>query len=179
MTHPTSTSDSPPVGAVRSGAGRTWHVAATILVVIVAGGLQVTAENLWLDSSPVEDVPAALGGLWLVYLISGVIATALFTAIRVARGGQMATLRYSERYLVGLGYGLVTSLIIAALTGILLASSAGQAVEYTGMAMSMSLITLQLPIAGIVGGLVWHLLTRVAGAGPTPVRGRRPWEDED
>lgn len=153
-----------------------WHVPVTIAAVIVVSAAQTVAELLWLGLNPGEIV-AGLTPFLLGHLVGGIVSGLVFTLIALLRSGRPSSLRYSERYLIGLGYGLATSLLISIASAAFIASSAGQAVEYAGVLMSASLVGLQLPIAGIIGGLVWHLLTRVRGDAPTPQRAARPWED--
>ena len=153
-----------------------WHVPVTIAVVTVVSAAQTTAELLWPGLNPGQIV-ASLAPFLLGHLIAGAVSALLFTLIALLRSGRQSSLRYSERYLVGLGYGLATSLLTSVACAALLASSAGQTVEYAGGLMSASLVGLQLPIAGIIGGLTWHLLTRVREGVPVPQRAARPWED--
>lgn len=152
---------------------RWWWVPATVSIVAGVSAIQVAAEWLWLGRGSLD---TALGSLLLAHVIAAVICVAVFGTIRAARSGRTSFLGYSERYLVGLGYGIVTSLTIAIAAGILAGTSAANAVETIGMLMVLSLLSMELPVACIVGGLTWHLLSKVRGGVTRP---RRPIEDPE
>lgn len=157
---------------------RWWWIPATVLAVVVISALQVSAEVTWLSGSPIEGVDHILSSFLVAHVIAGVVGIALFGTVRFARSGHTSTLPYSERYLVGVVYGLVVSLLMCVAAAALVANSAGQAVEYAGTLMSEALASLEMPVACIVGGLVWFLVTKVRD-GETPQRPRREIEDPE
>lgn len=169
-----STSSSEDIIATAAPQVRWWPIPVTIAIVVVVSLVQVAAELLWLGEFPLDGSSVIFRPILFAHLLAGTGAALLFTAIRVARGSQTGSLRYSERYLVGLGYGIVTSLTTSVITAALVAESAAQAVAYAGAFLSASLMSLELPVACVVGGLSWHLLTKAPAGTPPP---RRPIED--
>lgn len=153
-----------------------WWVPTTVLIVAAVSAAQVTAELLWLNPNALD---ATLGQLLLAHLIAAAACTAVFGVIRFVRSGRTPFLGYSERYLVGLGYGIVISLTVSIVAGLLAGTSAADAVEFIGVLMSYSLVSLELPVACIVGGLAWHLLTSARGSSQPPERRRRLIEDAE
>jgi hypothetical protein len=151
-------------------------VPATVATVTAVSAAQVTAEMLWLNPGGPD---ATLGMLLIAHAVAAVACTAIFGGIRFARSGRTAFLGYSERYLVGLGYGIVISLAVSIVTGILAGTSAADAAETIGVLMSYSIVSMELPVACVVGGLTWHLLTKARGASRPPARPRRLIEDPE
>lgn len=153
-----------------------WWVPATVLAVAAVSAIQVTAELQWLNPGAFD---ASLGQVLLGHLIAAGICTALFGAVRFVRSGRSPFLGYSERYLIGVGYGIVISLAVSVVTGILAGTSAANAVETIGLLMSYSLVSMELPVACVVGGLSWHLLTKARGEARPPARSPRLIDDPE
>jgi hypothetical protein len=157
---------------------RWWWAPATVAAVTVVSALQMIAEMLYLGRNTV-DPGSSLGSLLAVHAIGGAVCAVIFGIVAAARsGGRPSSLPYAERFLIGIGYGIATSIAIWIGAGILAAESFGGAVEAIGTFLTASIITLELPVACIVGGLAWHLLTKARSSAP-PARPRRPIEDPE
>lgn len=149
---------------------RWWWVPATILAVAAVSAAQVAAALTWFGLEPLRDESNLLAPFLLAHIFAAAASIALFGTIRAVRGNIRSSLGYSERYLIGLGYGIVTSLLISIAAASLIADAPGRAIEYAGVLMSVSLVSLEMPVACVVGGLTWHLLARVRGGVPVPRR---------
>ncbi len=137
------------------------------------------AELLWIGRNSV-DPGQGLGFLFAVHAVGGAVCAVVFGIAAAARSGRRpSSLPYAERFLIGIGYGIATSMAIWITAGILAAESFGGAVEAIGTFLTASIITLELPVACIAGGLAWHLLTRARGGSAPPARPRRPIEDPE
>ncbi len=153
---------------------RAWWTPATVLIVAAVSAVQMTVELLLLGPGSLDE-SLTIGATVVAHAVAGVVCAAAFGAVAWLRSGSRPRfLGYQERYLVGVGLGIVTSLAISISYGALSATSFPDAVESTGTLMVLSLLSMQLPVACIVGGLAWHLLSK-AHAGVS--RPRRAIED--
>jgi hypothetical protein len=170
--------DSIPEAAITTPAYRSlaWWTPATILIVAAVSAVQMTLELLLLGPGTLGDtltIPLTV----LAHAVAGVACAAVFGALAWLRSGsQRNFLGYQERYLVGVGLGIVTSLAVSITFGALTADSFLGAVESSGTLMVLSLLSLELPVACIAGGLAFHLLSRVRNG---VVRPRRAIEDPE
>jgi hypothetical protein len=155
-------------------------VPVTIVLVAAISALQMALEISWLTRASSGEIHE-LRPLLVAHAISAVVCAAVFTLIWYARQGSSRRpfLGYSERYLVGLGYGFVTSWIIGIAYGLLTAPSFPDAVERAGSYLYFALLTMELPVACVVGALTWHLISRARGGTHPPTRARRPIEDPE
>lgn len=177
MTPPSrSTSFSIPEAAITTPVyrSRAWWTPATIAIVAAVSAVQMTVELLMLGQGSLGNT-LTIAVAWLAHAIAGIVCAAAFGIGAWLRSGSKPHfLGYQERYLVGVGLGIVTSLAISITYGSLVAESLPNAVENSGTFMVLSLISMELPVACIVGGLAWHLLTKARGDVARP---RRAIED--
>jgi hypothetical protein len=114
---------------------------------------------------------------WLAHATAGVVCAAAFgVGAWMRSGSQRQFLGYRERYRVGVGLGILTSLAISIAYGVLAAESFPDAVEGAGTFMVLSLLSMELPVACNVGGHAWHLLSKARDGVARP---RRPNEDPE
>jgi hypothetical protein len=167
-----------PEAAITTPAYRSlaWWTPATILMVAAVSAVQMTIELLLLGQGSLNDT-LTIAMAWLAHAIAGVVCAAAFgVAAWMRNGSQRQFLGYRERYLVGVGLGILTSLAISIAYGVLAAESFPDAVEGAGTFMVLSLLSMELPVACIVGGLAWHLLSKARDGVARP---RRPIEDPE
>jgi len=134
----------------------------------------MTVELLLLGPGSLDE-SLTIGSTILAHAVGGVVCAVVFGAVAWLRSGTRPRfLGYQERYLVGVGLGIVTSLAISVSYGALTATSFPNAVESIGTLMVLSLLSMQLPVACIVGGLARHLLSKARAGVARP---RRAIED--
>lgn len=140
----------------------------------------MTIESIAFTYRALGDV-RAIPYLLLAHAVAGIVCALVAGVVSVMRASTVRRpfLAYSERFLVGLALGIVTSLAISIAYGSIGASSPGEAIQNSGLFMSLSLLSLELPIACVVGGLTWHLLSKARGGVPVPARPRREIEDSE
>lgn len=157
---------------------RWWWVPITIAAVTVVSAAQTVAE-LSMFGRDWADANEHVGRLLLGHAIAGVACALVLGAARALRSGRRPTLAYSERYLVGIGYGIITSIAIWVAYGLLLPGSAAEVATGIGSLLYYSVLTMELPVACVVGGVTWYLVTRVRRGVAPPARPRRPIEDPE
>lgn len=155
-----------------------WWVGVTFVIVAVVSAAQTWLELRW-TSHPNVDSFSATGLIVGAHAIALGSCAVFFTVVQIARSGQTLFFGYRERYLIGVGYGFVYALITAVAAASLGSSTFLDTVENSGILMTASLVGLVMPMACIVGGITWHLLSRARGGVLVPVRQRRPIEDPE
>jgi hypothetical protein len=136
----------------------------------------MTAELLLLGQGSLDST-LTIAVAWLAHAIAGIVCAVAFGIGAWLRSSSRPRfLGYQERYLVGIGLGIVTSLAISITYASLDAESFPNAVESAGTFMVFSLLSMELPVACIVGGLAWHLLSKARGDVARP---RRAIEDAE
>ena len=158
-----------------------WPAATAIAVTAVNAALAMLEIFLFAGKMAPET-----GIVWVVLVahpIAGFVCVALFSLVALARGGggggSSGIVGYSERYLRGLAYGIITSIVISVTVAIVGSGWRFETISNAGAILSLSVVTLQLPLACVVGGLTWQLLSKRRGAPAPTTRPRRPIEDAE
>lgn len=169
--HPMSTSDEP--------ARRWWWPAATAIAATVANAVLVSIEML-LFGGTVGVLSSFTRVVLVAHPIAGVGCAVLFSVYALVRGGGSGGfVGYSERYLRGLVYGFFTSIAISVAAGIALGDGGTHTTSLVAAVLSLSVVTLQMPLACAVGALTWQLLSKRRGVATGVARPRRPIEDPE
>lgn len=157
---------------------RTWWAPVTVGAVTVVSAVQMTLESTWFDTREFGE-----GQAWILlgHAVAGAVCAIVAAIVSAVRAGTVRPpfLPYSERFLIGLALGIITSLSIAVSCASIGADSLAEAVQGSGYLMTLSLLSLEMPVACVVGGLTWHLLSKARGGAPAPARPRRPIEDPE
>jgi hypothetical protein len=144
----------PGSGADEAVVVRWWWPSAAVILASTGGGVLIVIEA----AVGYAIRPQLLGPLFLAHLVAALLLSAVLGLL----GAGRSTRRYSNSsnpFWPGVGYGLSAALMIGIVVGILGASSWAELMPAIGGSlMFVTLLTLELPVMGLLGALVWAAL---------------------